>query len=94
MDLNVAACTFVVTQFTLGAFTELDRVFGLPCFIFYNRIFQLIPKVWCGCYTGIASQLGFSDIECDFLFRWFLLGGVLYDDKIRCDVGRDSLLVC
>jgi hypothetical protein len=83
MDLNVAACTFLVTQFALEALIERDRVFGLPCFIFYNRIFQVILKVWCGCYTGIASQLGFSDLECDFLFRWFLTGGVLDDDEIR-----------
>jgi hypothetical protein len=46
-------------------------------------IFQVILKVWCGCYTGVAGQLGFSDLECDFLFRWFLTGGVLDDDEVR-----------
>jgi hypothetical protein len=83
MDFNAAACTFLVTQFALGALTERDRTFGLPCFIFYDRVFQLILKVWCGCYTGVAREFGFSDLECDFLFRWFQTGGVLDDDEIR-----------
>jgi hypothetical protein len=83
MDFNAAACNFLITQLVLGALTERDRVFGLPCFIFYGRVFQLLLKVWCGCYTGIACQLGFSDIECDFLFRYFQSGGVLDDDEIR-----------
>jgi hypothetical protein len=82
IDLNAAACTFLVTQFAIGAFTEFDPFIGLPCFIFYNRVFQLFLKVWSGCY-GVAREFTLSDLECDFFFRWFLLGGVLDDDEIK-----------
>lgn len=82
LDLNAAACTFLVTQFAVGAITEFNSFVGLPCFLFYNRVFQLMLSVWSGCY-GVASEFGLTDLECDFLFRWFLLGGVLDDEEIR-----------
>jgi hypothetical protein len=46
MDYNAAACTFLVTQLVLGTVSERDPFLGLPCFIFYSRIFQLILRVW------------------------------------------------
>jgi hypothetical protein len=82
MNLNAAACTFLVTQFVIGAITEFDPFIGLLCFLFYNRVFQLLLSVWSGCY-GVAGEFGLSDMGCEFLFRWFLLGGVRDDDEIR-----------
>jgi hypothetical protein len=82
MDYNAAACTFLVTQLVLGTITEKDPFVHLPCFILYGRIFQLIFNVWCGAYM-VAEELSFSELECDFLFRWFLLGGVLDDEEIQ-----------
>jgi hypothetical protein len=82
INLNAAACTFLITQFAIGAITEFDPFVGLPCFLFYNRVFQLILRVWSGCYE-VAREFAISDLECDFLFRWFLLGGVLDDEEIR-----------
>jgi hypothetical protein len=55
-----------------------------PCFIYYNRVFQLLTKVWSGCYYLAAPRaLGFSQLKCEFLFRWFLLGRVLDDDELQ-----------
>jgi hypothetical protein len=92
MDFNVAACMFLVTQFALGTITELDQFNGLPCWIFYSGIFQLLIKVWSGCY-GVAKEFDFSELECEFYFRWFLLGGVLDDDEILQTLGV-ALLFC
>jgi hypothetical protein len=82
IDLKAAACSFLLTQFVIGAITEPDAFVGLPCFLFYNRIFQLMLKVWSGCY-GVAGEFGLTDLECEFIFRWFLLGGVLDNDGIQ-----------
>jgi hypothetical protein len=86
VDLNAVACSFLVTQFAIGAITEFDSFVGIPCFLFYKGVFQLMLKVWCGAY-GVASEFGFSDLECDFLFRWFLSGGVLDDEEIQGVLG-------
>jgi uncharacterized membrane protein len=64
VDLNAAACAFLVTQFVIGAITEFDPYVGLPCFLFYNRVFQLILKVWSACY-GVAREFALSDLECE-----------------------------
>jgi hypothetical protein len=78
--LNETLARFAVSQLVLATITEKDHFLGLPCFIFHSRVFQLIVRIWCGCYEA-AGRFGLSEIECDFLFRWFLLGGVLDNDE-------------
>jgi hypothetical protein len=80
--LNEALAKFAVSQLVLATMSEKDRFLGLPCFVFYSRVFQLIVRIWCGCY-GAAGRFGLSEIECDFLYRWFLLGGVLDNDEFQ-----------
>jgi hypothetical protein len=65
--LNEALVTFAVSQLVLATITEKDPFLGLPCFIFYGRVFQLILRVWSGCF-GAARRFGLNKIECDFLF--------------------------
>jgi hypothetical protein len=82
MDYNAALWGVNRTYFYLSAIGKLDSESGLPCFIYYSRIFQFLIKVWCGCYD-VAGHVGLYQLECDFLFRWFLLGGVLDNDEIQ-----------
>jgi hypothetical protein len=72
-----------LTQLVLAAVLEPDALLGLPCFVFYSREFQLLFRVWAGCYNGLANQFGISQNECEFLFRWFQQGGVLDDEEIE-----------
>lgn len=67
----------------VSAIAKFDSSFGLPCFIFYSRTFQLLLKVWAGCYEAAISALGFSEFECLFFFRWFMFGAVLDNDEIQ-----------
>jgi hypothetical protein len=60
----------------------LGRKFGLPCFIYYSNIFQLLVKIWAS-YYNCTDYFGFSEDECGFYSRWFLLGGVLDPDEIQ-----------
>jgi hypothetical protein len=84
MDYNAAIVGVTVAYLYESAIAKLDSSIGFPCFIYYNRVFQLLTKVWNGCYYLAASRaLGFSQLECEFLFRWFLLGGVLDDDELQ-----------
>jgi hypothetical protein len=74
---------FAALQIVLAIVTEKDPFIGLPCFIFYSRVIQLIVRTfWCGCY-GVAREFKLSEIECDFLYRWFLLGGILDNDEFQ-----------
>jgi hypothetical protein len=73
--LNEQLVRFADLQLVLATIAEKDCFIRLPCFIYYSLVFQLFVKVWCGCF-GAARRFEFSDLECDFLFRWFLLGGV------------------
>lgn len=83
MDYNAALCGVTSAYLFFSAFTKPDAKWGLPCFIFYNRVFQLLVKIWCGCYIAGAEILGYSELECQFLFRWFMLGGVLDNNEIQ-----------
>jgi hypothetical protein len=83
MDYNAALCGVTRAYLFLSAVSKLDSTWGLPCFIFYGRIFQLLSRVWCGCYIAGIGELGYSELECSFLFRWFMLGGVLDNDEIQ-----------
>jgi hypothetical protein len=86
MDYNAALSKVTEAYLFISAFTKLDSKIGLPCFLYYNTTFQLVLKVWCGCYDR-AEEFGFSENECSFLFRWFLFGGVLDNDEIRIILG-------
>jgi hypothetical protein len=83
MDYNAALCGVISAYLFFSAFVRRDAKWRLPCFIFYTRIFQLLVKVWCDCYIAGAEVLGYSQLECEFLFRWSMLGGVLNDDEIQ-----------
>jgi hypothetical protein len=80
--LNELLVRFAVSQLALATITEKDPLLGLPYFICYGRVFQLIVRIWSGCYAA-AGRFGLSELECDFLFRWFLLGGVLDNDEFQ-----------
>jgi hypothetical protein len=82
MDIDAALIRFVAYQIILASMYEFDSTWRLPCFIFYSRAFQLLFRVWIGCYN-VAEEVGLIQAECDFLFRWFLLGGVLDDKEVR-----------
>lgn len=82
MDIDAAITRFVVYQLILASVYEFDPIWRLPCFIFYSRVFQLLFRVWIGCYD-VADEVGLFKAECEFLFRWFLLGGVLDDEEVR-----------
>jgi hypothetical protein len=43
----------------------------------------MLVKVWSGCYEAAIDALGFSKLECEFYFRWFLFGGVLDNEEIH-----------
>jgi hypothetical protein len=83
MDYSGALNRFVFCQLVLATITELDPFVGLPCFIFYSRVFQLILRVWSGCYREAIRAYRLDENECTFLFRWFLLGGVLDNDEFQ-----------
>jgi hypothetical protein len=72
----------IVAYLYVQAVASLDIPYGLPCFIYYSRVFQLSNKVWCRCYRA-AYAFGYSKLECKFLFRWFILGGVLDGEEIQ-----------
>jgi hypothetical protein len=82
------ACEILVQ----AAVFETDPQLGLPNFIFHGREIQLLLKVWCGCYDT-ASAFGISENECSFLFRWFLLGGVLDNEEVETSL-RLAIEVC
>jgi hypothetical protein len=85
MDQNIVEAVVVrvvVAYLYVQAIASLKNPYGLPCFIYYSSVFQLLNKVWCGCYQA-AYAFGYSELECDFLFRWFILGGVLDSDEIQ-----------
>jgi hypothetical protein len=82
MDFDAALGAILKTHLYFSALWSLDFKFGLPCFIYYRTTFQLLVKVWAGCY-GLEDYFGFSVDECGFLFRWFLLGGVLDPDELQ-----------
>jgi hypothetical protein len=82
MDYKGALGRFAACQLDLATIAKKDPFLGLPCFIFYSRVFQLILRIWCGCY-GAAGAFGISEIECDFLYRWFLGGGVIDNDEFQ-----------
>jgi hypothetical protein len=82
MDYNAALLVLAKAQLFVSAIACFDSKWGLPCFIFYSKIFQLLCKVWCGCYLAGPEALGYSELECEFLFRWFVMGGVLDNDEI------------
>lgn len=74
---RIAAC-----QLALASLVTPDPYLGLPCFIYYSRVFQLIIRIWCGCDRK-AGLFGISEIECDFLYRWFMTGGVIDNDEFQ-----------
>jgi hypothetical protein len=82
MDDNAVLATVVEAYLYVSAIASLESPYGLPCFIHYSRVFELLNKVWSGCYET-AYAFGCSQLECDFYFRWFLLGGVLDNDEIQ-----------
>jgi hypothetical protein len=86
MDYNAALSRVTEAYLVISAFTKVDSRIGLPCFLYCNTTFRLTLKVWCGCYN-LAEEFGFSELECSFLFRWFLLGGVLDNDEIQTILG-------
>jgi hypothetical protein len=83
MESNAALLAAIKAELYMSAIAKFDRKFGLPCFIFYSRVFQVVAKVWAGCYEAAIDALGFCDLECSFLFRWFIFGGALDNDEIQ-----------
>jgi hypothetical protein len=64
MDYNAALCGVTGAYLFFSAFTKPDAKWGSPCFIFYNRVFRLLVKIWCGCYIAGSEILGYSELEC------------------------------
>jgi hypothetical protein len=85
MDFNAALGGLLKAHLYFSALYSLDAKFGLPCFVYYSTTFQLLVKVWAGCY-GLEDYFNFSENECEFLFRWFLLGGILDPDEIQASL--------
>jgi hypothetical protein len=92
METNVAEHRLVLTIIISAALFGTDNLLGLPHFIFYSPVIQLLFKVWVGCYNT-ANPFRISEDECSFLFRWFLLGGVLDNDEIEASLGQ-ALRIC
>jgi hypothetical protein len=82
MDIDAALTRFIAYRLILASVYEFDSTWRLPCFIFYSRVFQLLFSVWIDCYN-VAAEVGLIKKECEFLFRWFLFGGVLDDEEVR-----------
>lgn len=76
----------------LTSVREVDRVVGLPCCLFYSRVFQLLWRIWLRCYD-IAEEVGLNPNECGFYFRWFQQGGVLDNDELQ-DALELAINVC
>jgi hypothetical protein len=80
MDIGAALGRIDACQLALASLVTPDPYLDLPCFIYYSRVFQLIIRIWCECY-GKAGLFEISKIECDFLYCWFLTGGVIDNDE-------------